>query len=112
VDGPAIYLPSQQATASALVVNELIQNAVEHGFEKIKQGHVRVLLEDGGDVVRLEVRDDGDPLPQGFDLAQSGSLGLQIVRTLVQADLHGKMHLRNEDGEVVASVEFPKPSGA
>jgi two-component sensor histidine kinase len=58
------------------------------------------------------VRDDGDPLPQGFDLAQSGSLGLQIVRTLVQADLHGKMHLRNEDCDVVASVEFPKPSGA
>jgi two-component sensor histidine kinase len=34
VDGPAIYLPSQQATACALVVNELIQNAVEHGSRR------------------------------------------------------------------------------
>ena len=33
IEGPAIYLPSQQATASALVINELMQNALEHGFE-------------------------------------------------------------------------------
>ena len=38
VEGPAIYLPSQQATACALVINELIQNALEHGFETKKRG--------------------------------------------------------------------------
>ncbi len=110
MDGPSIYLPSQQATASALVINELIQNAVEHGFETAKQGHVRVLLEDGGDTVRIEVRNDGDLLPPNFDMTQTNSLGLQIVRTLVQSDLHGKLGLKNEAGEVVASVEFPKPA--
>jgi two-component sensor histidine kinase len=110
VDGPSIYLPSQQATASALVINELIQNAVEHGFEISKQGHVNVLLADGGDIVRIEVRNDGDQLPPNFDMTQTNSLGLQIVRTLVQGDLHGKLELRNEGDEVVASVEFPKPA--
>jgi two-component sensor histidine kinase len=110
VDGPSIYLPSQQATASALVINELIQNAVEHGFETAKQGRVRVLLEDRGDVVRIEVRNDGDLLPSNFDITQTNSLGLQIVRTLVQGDLHGKIDLRNEGDEVVAAVEFPKPA--
>jgi len=112
VDGPSIYLPSQQATTCALVVNELIQNAVEHGFEKRHQGHIGIILEDGGHFVRLEVRDDGDPLPATFDIAEASNLGLQIVRTLVQADLHGQLKIENADGEVSASVIFPKPAGA
>jgi two-component sensor histidine kinase len=108
VDGPSIYLPSQQATACALVVNELIQNAVEHGFEKKKHGHVRVLLRDGGDKVGVEVLDDGDPLPVDFDLDRPSSLGLQIVRSLVEGDLHGEVGLQNRDGEVAATITFPK----
>ena len=42
VEGPAIYLPSQQATACALVINELIQNALEHGFEHRSRAQIRV----------------------------------------------------------------------
>jgi two-component sensor histidine kinase len=108
VDGPAMYLPSQQATACALVVNELIQNAVEHGFEKKKHGHIHVRLADGGDEVRLEVRDDGELLPAEFDLDKPSSLGLQIVRSLVEGDLRGQLRLENQGSEVAAIVVFPK----
>jgi two-component sensor histidine kinase len=108
LDGPNIYLPSQQATACALIINELIQNAVEHGFENQGNGQVRLLLTDGGDQVKLDIWDDGDRLPDDFQLATTNSLGLQIVRSLVQDDLHGKLTLANQDGGVVASVEFPK----
>ncbi len=45
VEGPAIYLPSQQATACALVMNELIQNALEHGFGDRKRGTVAITLD-------------------------------------------------------------------
>ena len=103
-----MYLPSQQATACALVVNELIQNAVEHGFEKKKHGHIHVRLADGGDEVRLEVRDDGDLLPAEFDLDKPSSLGLQIVRSLVEGDLRGQLRLENQGSEVAATVVFPK----
>lgn len=108
LDGPNIYLPSQQATACALIINELIQNAVEHGFENQGNGQVKLLLTDGGDQVKLDIWDDGDRLPSDFQLAATNSLGLQIVRSLVQDDLHGKLTLGNQDGGVVASVEFPK----
>jgi two-component system, sensor histidine kinase PdtaS len=108
VEGPAMYLPSQQATAFALVVNELIQNAVEHGFEKKKHGHIHVRLSDGGDQVRMEVRDDGDPLPAEFDLDKPSSLGLVIVRSLVEGDLHGTLRLETQGSEVAATVVFPK----
>ena len=109
IEGPAIYLPSQQATATALVINELVQNALEHGFETQQQGQVRVVLTDGGDSVKLEVCDDGEPLQEGFDLGNTSSLGLQIVRSLVQADLRGAIRLENDaERGVVATVIYPK----
>lgn len=110
LEGPSIFLPSQQATACALVVNELIQNAVEHGFEIKKQGQVRLCLTDDADQVQLEIADDGDKLPDDFDIHSTPSLGLQIVRTLVEEDLHGDLSLTNGDNGVVASVRFPKLS--
>ncbi len=108
VDGPVVYLPSQQATACALVINELIQNALEHGYEDRKTGHVQIGLVDLGDKVRLEICDDGSPLPDDFDLANPTSLGLQIVRSLVHGDLHGALRLENQERGVVATVIFPK----
>ena len=108
LDGPNIYLPSQQATACALIINELIQNAVEHGFENQGHGQIKLVLIDGGDQVKLDIWDDGDRLPDDFSLTTTNSLGLQIVRSLVQDDLHGKLALANRDGGVVASVQFPK----
>lgn len=108
VDGPVVYLPSQQATACALVINELIQNALEHGYEDRKTGHVQLGLVDLGAEVRLEICDDGSPLPDDFDLTNPTSLGLQIVRSLVQGDLHGELHLENQQRGVVATVVFPK----
>jgi two-component sensor histidine kinase len=108
VEGPVIYLPSQQATACALAVNELIQNALEHGFEGRKQGCIRVVLVDGGDKVQIEIWDDGAQLPTDFDLQTTPSLGLQIVRTLVNDDLKGKLRLENRREGVAATIEFPK----
>jgi two-component sensor histidine kinase len=108
VEGPAIFLPSQQATSSALVVNELIHNALEHGFKRQEAGEIRLLLIDRGERIRLEVWDDGARLPGDFDLSLSSSLGLQIVRSLVQDDLRGVLTIENRDDGVVATVDYPK----
>jgi len=109
VEGPAIYLPSQQATATALVINELVQNALEHGYEHQAHGQVKLVLTDGGDSVKLEICDDGEPLSADFDFSNTASLGLQIVRSLVQADLRGEITLENQpERGVVATVVFPK----
>jgi two-component sensor histidine kinase len=107
--GPGIYLSSQQATACALVINELLLNAVEHGFEHRDVGLVTIDLADDGEMVIIEVGDDGTGLPAEFDLDEHGGLGLRIVRTLVQGDLKGSFELRGERG-VRALVAFPKTS--
>jgi two-component sensor histidine kinase len=107
VGGPSIYLPAQQATTCAMVINELLQNAVEHGYERKPGGTISISLRDDGDSVVVAVVDDGQGLPEDFSLEQADSLGLQIVQTLVQDDLKGQFELREGDG-VSAIVTFPK----
>jgi two-component sensor histidine kinase/PAS domain-containing protein len=108
LSGSNIYLPTQQATACALVINELVQNAVEHGYGHRKSGRVAVDLQDDGTEVTISVDDDGVGLPEAFDMAQTGSLGLQIVQSLVQSDLKGNFELNSRDNGVSAVVTFPK----
>lgn len=106
-EGQDVLLPAQQATSCALIVNELLQNAVEHGFANRAEGVVRVRLIDDGEEYVLEIADDGEGLSPGFDKSHDGSLGLQIVRTLVKDDLKGRFQLI-DDGGVRAIVSFPK----
>jgi len=105
--GSNIYLPTQQATACALIINELLQNALEHGFAPTEGGEVIVELRDGADQLTLRISGSGKGLPEGFDLEQNSHLGLTIVQTLVKDDLRGGFELRDGDG-VQAIVTFPK----
>jgi two-component sensor histidine kinase/PAS domain-containing protein len=106
--GPNIYLPTQPATVCALVINELLQNALEHGYEREEGGTVTVNLRDDGEQITISVDDDGVGLPEEFDLARTSSLGLQIVRTLAEGDLKGSFELHGRDNGVSAVVTFPK----
>lgn len=105
--GRNFSLPAQQATSCALVVNELLQNAVEHGFAGRDGGTIQVRLSETDASMVIEIVDDGVGLPTGFDLDSSGTLGLQIARTLVRDDLKGHLELVNGRG-VTARVSFPK----
>jgi two-component sensor histidine kinase len=100
-------LPAQQATSCALIINELVQNAVGHGFEGRTEGTIVVRLSEQGDSLYIEIQDDGRGLPEGFDATSQGGLGLQIVRSLVREDLKGEFELLNGQG-VRAIVSFPR----
>jgi two-component sensor histidine kinase len=78
---------AQDATALALVVNELVSNAVEHGLGG-RAGTVIVRAEREGDRLGLVVEDDGPGLPPGF-VPGAGGLGTQIVSALVTGELRG-----------------------
>ncbi|MEJ5197764.1 MAG: histidine kinase dimerization/phosphoacceptor domain -containing protein [Anaerolineae bacterium] len=107
VSGPPIYLPSKQATALALVMNELISNALEHAFEDGRPGRLAIHLDQEGPRVTVTVTDDGRGLPQDFDLERNGNLGLQIARTLVEKDLAGTLRLEpGASGGTRATLTF------
>ncbi len=98
LEGNNLYLPARQATACALVINELLQNALEHAFEDQRAGTISAELADEGDSVRIVITDDGEGLPADFTLEETSSLGLQIVRTLVQDDLGGTFEMKSNGG--------------
>ena len=78
-----VALPVDKAIPCGLLLNELITNALKHAFNDGRSGTIRVALGriDGGRL-RLTVSDDGVGLPQGYDVRNSESLGLQLVSTL------------------------------
>jgi two-component sensor histidine kinase len=108
VQGPSIFLTSKRATAFALVLNELVANAIEHGFRDRKEGHIDIVLDGDDEDVWMRVQDDGAGLPGEFDLATSRGLGLQIARTLVEKDLRGKMGMSENDVGATAWVHFSR----
>jgi two-component sensor histidine kinase len=87
-------LRAEDATALAMVLSELVQNAVEHGLAQTGGGTVDVEAErstdDRGDeLLTVTITDDGAGLPADFKPGGSG-LGTQIVQSLVQ-DLRGRI---------------------
>ncbi|MEO6714037.1 MAG: histidine kinase N-terminal domain-containing protein [Mycobacteriales bacterium] len=91
-EGLAGELPAEIATPLALVLVELLQNAVEHAFGPAG-GEVVIRFARGIDRLVVVVADDGGGLPAEFDVTQSTRLGLQIVRTLVMTELGGSIDL-------------------
>lgn len=88
-------LDSDRATALIMVITELVQNAIEHAFDPAaEEGSVTILAERSARWLDVVVHDDGRGLPEGFNVEKSDSLGLQIVRTLVSAELDGSLGMR------------------
>jgi two-component system, sensor histidine kinase PdtaS len=110
VEGPSIFLPSKSATAFALVVNELVSNALEHGLAPKGSGYIDITLDQMEDEVSVEVKDNGVGLAPGFNLVNSAGLGLRIVTTLVEKDLHGSIRLLKDHG-TCAEIHFPISEG-
>ncbi|MER3558860.1 MAG: hypothetical protein C4336_04995 [Armatimonadota bacterium] len=110
VEGEDVLLPLQQATAVALILNELIQNAVEHGFKDRAEGTISVQIAFTNGHVLLEVTNDGVPLPPDFDAGRSNTLGVKIIDNLVRGTLRGRFEMRMVKGQTRAQVVFPRPS--
>ena len=103
VEGDVGDLPGELAAPLAVVLNELMQNAVDHAFsgasERRTAGRVRVCLTREQDELVVDVIDDGVGFPPGFSLDQSSGLGLSIVHVLVTTELSGSIEVHdNEPG--------------
>ena len=99
-------LRSEQATALAMVLSELIGNGVEHGIAlRSESGSVHVSVVRTPSAMEISVVDDGPGLPEG---GYTEGLGLSIVRTIVTQDLKGELELVNRpEGGVAANVKIP-----
>ncbi|MET8067965.1 sensor histidine kinase, partial [Micromonospora sp. NPDC005313] len=116
-------LPAEIATSLVMVLNELLLNAVEHGFPPADEDagpapadaprpEVVVSTHRARKQLHVAVTDNGRGLPEQFDAERGGNLGLQIVRALVTGELRGTIALRNgADGGTEATIVVPLARG-
>jgi two-component sensor histidine kinase len=96
---------SQIATPLALVITELIHNALEHGLANSGE-NLRVEISRSSNKCEVKIIDDGVGLPLDFKWDQSSNLGLQIVKTLTENELMGSIELIREGSETQAVLKF------
>jgi two-component sensor histidine kinase len=99
-------LESRLATPLSLVVTELIHNALEHGLAT-SGTQLRIELQRYSNEGLVTISDDGVGLPDGFNLATSANLGLQIVLTLTENELNGELKLESSEKGTQAKLRFP-----
>ena len=104
--GETIILPSKQASNLALIINELILNSIEHGFLGRNYGKIGLKISQSDEAYIIELYDNGNGLPENFFDLPTKSLGLQIVRTLIEGDMNGSFDLYNDNG-VHAKIAIP-----
>jgi two-component sensor histidine kinase len=96
-------LAVNKAIPCGLILNELITNALKHGFPNGRRGTVRVALGKMGEgKLQLSVTDDGVGIPAGLDIRQTKSLGMHLVHTLAE-QLGAEVEIAREQG---TSVRF------
>ncbi|MBI2863818.1 MAG: GAF domain-containing protein [Chloroflexi bacterium] len=105
VVGGEVTLSSREATVFALVLNELVSNAIAHGFAGRGEGSFQITASVSGSRITVTASDNGRGLPPGFDFRKQAGLGLQIVNTLVVNELQGQFSLTT-DGGTVATIVF------
>jgi two-component sensor histidine kinase len=94
------------ATPLALVITELIHNALEHGLAT-EGSALGIHAKQNGSELSVVISDDGVGFPGGFDIATSPNLGLQIVRTLTENELRGQLQLETDDQQTKVTLTFP-----
>ncbi len=106
-EGSFATIGSEIATPLAMMLTELLQNALEHGFPRGGPGLVRVAVRRTAEELVVEVVDDGVGVRPCVDVVDSPSLGLSIVRTLA-GELGGRFELRpGDDGGTHAEIVVP-----
>jgi len=115
VVGDLAEVPADIATPLAVALAELLQNAVEHAFvgggAEGAVGHIAMRLRRERGTLYAEVRDNGVGIATDFSIDASSSLGLSIVRDLVNAQLEGRMDMvavpDEQGGGTLVSLEVP-----
>jgi two-component sensor histidine kinase len=92
-----IPLSIDHAITLGLLVNELISNCLKHGLSSNRPGTIHVSARIIPGAVRLVIRDNGNGLPDNFEIARKNSMGLKLVESLTR-QLGGEIKFLSNTG--------------
>lgn len=84
IDSEQIYLDINTAIPLGLIVNELVSNAIKHGFEGMEKGEIKIEFRRSRDKYTLGVSNNGNRFPNGLELGSCTTLGLELVSSLTK----------------------------
>jgi len=99
-------ISSMVATPLALVLTELIHNALEHGLGA-SGDLVELRINRQAASMTITVADNGAGIPSDFSLESNTNLGLQIVQTLTKNELAGKIEFIKQNIGTQVAISFP-----
>ncbi|ASN04335.1 sensor histidine kinase [Virgibacillus necropolis] len=102
-EGSELIIESKRAVSVALIINELIQNCINHAFKGRRTGVIEVIFEQYDDLIIVKVNDNGI----GYTPKSKPSLGLDIVNMMVEHDLAGEFEFKKIDKGSQAKIIFP-----
>src|SRR5450432_3745095 len=99
-----IDLDISQAIPVGLILNEAVTNCIKHAFKDRPNGIIRIAMKDLMDeLVFLEISDNGKGLPPDFDFTTSQSLGIRLIRGLIE-QIGGELNFSDRDGCRIATT--------
>jgi two-component sensor histidine kinase len=97
--GDTVNLPIDQAVPCGLVLNELITNSLKYGYPNGGPGVINLVAHvENNNWVQLDYSDDGIGLPENYDPSIKNTLGMRIVKLLVENQLGGELSWINGPG--------------
>ncbi|WP_211531378.1 GAF domain-containing protein [Methanocalculus chunghsingensis] len=105
IDAPDIYLSIEKAVPLSLITNEFIMNSLKHAFPDGRKGRIILGMKRKRDTIVYRYHDDGVGVPAGVDYAETSSLGLQLVNSLV-IQLMGTISMNRDQGTTFI-ITFP-----
>lgn len=108
IEPSEVNLSIRQAIPCALIINELITNALKYAFLDRAQGKIRVSIQDSGDEsVLVRVKDDGAGISERAGVKSGDGLGLELVEHLAVGQLRGELRFNHDAGTDI-SIEFKR----
>jgi two-component sensor histidine kinase len=100
-------LDLKQAAPLALILNELVTNALKHGCPDGRSCRIKVGFRTVSEGFRLTVSDEGDGLPDDFKPAAGAGLGMRAIEALAR-QLGGRFSVEPQAVGAAFAVEFPR----
>jgi PAS domain S-box-containing protein len=97
VKGDDIQLNTDKAIPLALIVNELVFNSLKHAFVNQNEGHISITIKKDADFIKFMIQDDGIGLSSNIQINETKTLGLKLIRNLVN-QLRGSIDVTTDNG--------------
>jgi two-component sensor histidine kinase len=105
-----VRISPNQANSMAMVINELTTNTIKYGLTDMDTLRIDVAIENNGDLVHFEFRNNGPDYPPDVLVLERTGAGLYLIQSIVTKGLRGQLDLHNDHGPVT-SIFFPLENG-